>query len=96
MKKIPLLIAGAVGYVLGTKAGRGRYEQLKTGAQKVAENPRVQAATHKAQETVTAQAAAAAGAAKDKERGRRQGAARGLRPAGSLSHGAAAGGLRAE
>ena len=35
-------------------------EQIKSGAQKVAENPRVQAATHKAQETVTAQAAATA------------------------------------
>lgn len=69
MKKIPLLIAGAVGYVLGTKAGRGRYEQIKSGAQKVAENPRVQAATHKAQETVATQAAAAADVAKDKVSG---------------------------
>lgn len=69
MKKIPLLIAGAVGYVLGSKAGRGRYEQIKSQAQKVAENPRVQAATHKAQETVAHQAATAADAAKDKVTG---------------------------
>lgn len=69
MKKIPLLIAGAVGYVLGSKAGRGRYEQIKSGAQKVAENPRVQAATHKAQETVATQAAAAADVAKDRVSG---------------------------
>ena len=66
MKKIVLLTAAAAGYVLGARAGRERYEQIKSGAQKVAENPRVQAATSKAQETVTAQATAVAGAAKEK------------------------------
>ncbi|WNI15397.1 YtxH domain-containing protein [Actinacidiphila sp. ITFR-21] len=35
-------IAGAlVGYVLGTRAGRERYEQLRKGAQKIAQNPAV-------------------------------------------------------
>jgi hypothetical protein len=66
MKKIPLLAAAAVGYVLGSKAGRGRYEQIRSGAQKLAENPKVRAATHKAQETVATQAAAAADVAKEK------------------------------
>jgi len=37
-----VFIAGlAVGYVLGTKAGRERYEQLVTAARRVAENPAV-------------------------------------------------------
>ncbi|GHJ28504.1 MULTISPECIES: hypothetical protein [Streptomyces] len=31
----------AVGYVLGTRAGRERYEQLRAGAQKLARNPAV-------------------------------------------------------
>ncbi|MGD3106369.1 YtxH domain-containing protein [Streptomyces sp. YGL11-2] len=35
-------IAGlAVGYVLGTRAGRERYEQLRKGAQRIARNPAV-------------------------------------------------------
>ena len=29
MKKLTILISGAVGYVLGTRAGRERYEQIK-------------------------------------------------------------------
>ncbi|SDG19985.1 hypothetical protein SAMN05421505_102229 [Sinosporangium album] len=34
----------AVGYVLGSKAGRERYEQIKRTAQRVADNPSVQEA----------------------------------------------------
>ncbi|MFI9718424.1 YtxH domain-containing protein [Streptomyces sp. NPDC052396] len=35
-------IAGlAVGYVLGTRAGRERYEELRKGAQRIAQNPAV-------------------------------------------------------
>lgn len=49
MKKIPLLIAAGIGYVLGTKAGRERYEQIRGAAKKVADDPRVQdAAQHAA------------------------------------------------
>lgn len=66
MKKIPLLAAAAVGYVLGTRAGRERYEQIKTGARKVARDPRVQAATHKAQDTVAREAAHAAEIARER------------------------------
>ncbi|MCW2853606.1 MAG: hypothetical protein JWM84_3270 [Nocardioides sp.] len=66
MKKFPLLVAAGVGYVLGTKAGRGRYEQIRSGAHKIAENPKVQSATHKASEAVATQAAAAADVAKEK------------------------------
>lgn len=35
MKKLTLLAAAAVGYVLGTKAGRERYEQIKAQAEKL-------------------------------------------------------------
>ncbi|MUL40263.1 hypothetical protein FZ103_03555 [Streptomonospora sp. PA3] len=36
-------VAGlAVGYVLGAKAGRARYEQIVRGARRIAENPAVQ------------------------------------------------------
>lgn len=66
MKKIPLLAAAAVGYVLGTRAGRERYEQIRKGARKIAGDPRVQAATQKAQDTVASQAVHAAEVAKDK------------------------------
>ncbi len=52
MRKIPLLIAGAAGYVLGTKAGRTRYEQIRQAVRRVAGDPRVRSAAHHAQETV--------------------------------------------
>ena len=42
MKKLMLLVAGGVGYVLGTKAGRERYEQIKRTATRVKDDPRVQ------------------------------------------------------
>ena len=48
MKKLMLLIAGGVGYVLGTKAGRERYEQIKRTATRVKEDPRVQEKAHQA------------------------------------------------
>ncbi|HEY9508018.1 MAG TPA: hypothetical protein VIQ27_18855 [Gemmatimonadales bacterium] len=32
----------AIGYILGTRAGRERYEQIKRSAQRVADNPKVQ------------------------------------------------------
>jgi hypothetical protein len=51
MRKLTLLTAGAVGYVLGTRAGRERYEQIKSGAQKLKNNPTVQ---QKAREATTA------------------------------------------
>lgn len=66
MSKLTLLAAVGVGYVLGTRAGRERYEQIKTQAQKVAADPRVQSAKDKAVDTAATQAGAAYEAAKDK------------------------------
>ncbi|SEG59548.1 hypothetical protein SAMN04489712_10776 [Thermomonospora echinospora] len=40
--RIPFIAGAAVGYVLGTKAGRERYEQIVQQSRKLAENPRVQ------------------------------------------------------
>lgn len=48
MKKWMLLGAVAVGYVLGTRAGRQRYEQIKRVARRVKDDPRVQETTHQA------------------------------------------------
>jgi SLT domain-containing protein len=42
LKKLVFLGAGAVGYVLGAKAGRERYEQIAEQAQKLRSNPTVQ------------------------------------------------------
>jgi hypothetical protein len=42
MKKLTLLIAAGIGYVLGTRAGRERYEQIKRTATRVKDDPRVQ------------------------------------------------------
>ncbi|WP_230984019.1 YtxH domain-containing protein [Microbispora oryzae] len=51
----------AVGYILGTRAGRERYEQIKRFAQRVADSPTVQEAAG----LVGAQASKVAGKAKD-------------------------------
>ena len=65
-KKLTLLVAAGVGYVLGARAGRERYEQIADGARRVAGNPKVQAAAGRAQETVAEQAPVVASAVKDK------------------------------
>ena len=70
MAKITLLAAGAVGYVLGARAGRERYEQIAHQAQKVWRDPRVQQRKDEAagavKETVTGAAQQATEAAKEK------------------------------
>ena len=48
MKKLLVLVAAGVGYVLGTKAGRERYEQLRGMFNKVKDDPRVQEKAHQA------------------------------------------------
>jgi hypothetical protein len=56
MKKLTILISGAVGYVLGTRAGRERYEQIKGLAVRVKDNPTVQEKTQQAVDTAKTQA----------------------------------------
>jgi gas vesicle protein len=58
MRKLTILTAGGIGYVLGAKAGRTRYEQIRSTARRVAGNPQVQKAARQAQETVQHQAPA--------------------------------------
>jgi hypothetical protein len=48
IKRLPLLAAAGVGYVLGTKAGRERYEQILQTFNKVKDDPRVQEKTQQA------------------------------------------------
>jgi hypothetical protein len=48
--KILLLTGLAVGYVLGTRAGRERYEEIKNAANKLWNDPRVQKPVHQAQD----------------------------------------------
>ena len=58
--KITLALGFAAGYVLGSKAGRQRYQQITDLAHRVAGDPRVQDAV----ETVKAEAATAAATVK--------------------------------
>ena len=66
MKKLTLLIGIGIGYVLGSRAGRERFEQIRSSARKVATSDPVQSAAGKAQETVAAQAPVVAEAVKEK------------------------------
>lgn len=50
--KILFVFGLALGYVLGTRAGRERYEQIKAGAEKVWLDPRVQEQVHTVEEFV--------------------------------------------
>ena len=76
MKKLMLLVAAGVGYVLGTRAGRERYDQIRGTVSKVTHDPRVQEKAHQAVDLAKEQApmvadkvTTAAGAAASKVRG---------------------------
>ena len=56
--KLGLVIGVGVGYVLGTRAGRERYEQIKEKAQEVWELPAVQTQVGKAKKLATSSALA--------------------------------------
>jgi hypothetical protein len=75
--KIALLVGAAAGYVLGTRAGRERYDQMVSKAQSTWNNPKVQKKANQAQDfakekapevqhKVSEAASHAASAAKDK------------------------------
>lgn len=69
MRKITFLTGFAAGYVLGTRAGRERYEQISRTAQRVMSNPKVQQTTDAARSTVKTQASGLASTAKDQATG---------------------------
>jgi hypothetical protein len=48
MRKLTILVAGGIGYVLGTRAGRERYDQIRGLAEQVKNNPKVQEKAHQA------------------------------------------------
>ena len=56
MKKLMLLVAAGVGYVLGTRAGRERYDQILGAVTKVRNDPRVQEKTQQAVDLAKQQA----------------------------------------
>jgi len=60
VRKLLLIGAAAAGYVLGTKAGRERYEQIKRQSSKVWNSEPVQHGVHEAEE-VAKHAASTAG-----------------------------------
>ena len=66
MKKLTLLLAAGAGYVLGTRAGRERYDQIKKAVTRVKDDPRVQEKAHQAADLAKEKAQAAAPVAKDK------------------------------
>ena len=49
-----LVVGLGIGYVMGAKAGRQRYEQLKSAFDKVMDNPQVQQLTEKGKEIADA------------------------------------------
>ena len=80
MKKLLLLAAAGIGYELGARAGRERYDQIMGTVNKVKNDPRVQEKTQHAVDVakqqapvvadkVTSAASSATAAAKDKVNG---------------------------
>ncbi|MEV1006152.1 hypothetical protein [Streptomyces sp. NPDC049881] len=66
MRKLTFIAGAAVGYVLGARAGRERYEQLRLAARRLAENPAVRNSVDSAAQTGRQAAARAAGAVADR------------------------------
>jgi len=57
IKRLTHLTAFGAGYVLGARAGRERYEQIRNLAMRVKDDPRVQEKAHEAAEAVKAETA---------------------------------------
>ncbi|PPK92420.1 hypothetical protein CLV92_11421 [Kineococcus xinjiangensis] len=66
MSKMTVLIAGAAGYVLGARAGRERYEQIRSAAVRFWGNPTVQQKVSVLEDKATDAAKAAASLAQEK------------------------------
>lgn len=82
MRKLTFLIALGIGYVLGARAGRDRYEQIRTGVDQLRNNPKVQATAHQAAETAKEQAPVI----KEKVAGAATAATEKVRHVGSSNH----------
>ena len=82
MKKLTLLAAGFAGYVLGSRAGRERYEQIKKVATRVKDDPRVQEKATQAADLAKEKAPVV----KDKVVSAASTAADKVTPSGSSSH----------
>lgn len=52
--KAAFLVGGAVGYVLGTRAGREQFERIRGQAQRLWEDPRVQGTVNDVEQRATA------------------------------------------
>jgi hypothetical protein len=52
MKKVILLLGVAVGFVLGSRAGRRPYEQLEANVRRIAARPEVQSTVDQAKNAV--------------------------------------------
>ena len=63
--KILFVAGAAVGYVLGARAGRKRYEQIRSAATKVWESPGIQKQVNAAEDFVAAKVGEAPGALYD-------------------------------
>ena len=61
MSKLQKLVVFGAGYVLGAQAGRGRYEQIKLQATRVAAHPRPQALVQRVREEAQTRLPSAAG-----------------------------------
>lgn len=86
MNKLTLLVAGGVGYVLGARAGRERYEQIKRMATRVKEDPRVQEKAQQAADTVKDVAKEKGPVVKDKVVSAASTAADKVTPSGNGNH----------
>ncbi|MCT9087825.1 YtxH domain-containing protein [Streptomyces sp. ASQP_92] len=64
--RLTFAVGLALGYVLGTRAGRERYEQLKKSARQVAQNPAVRNTAESAAQTSRAAAGKAFHAVSEK------------------------------
>lgn len=64
--KLAVLAGLGAGYVLGTRAGRERYEQIRSGAQRLWQDPRVREQRERATQTVKDQAGRAGETLKEK------------------------------
>ncbi|RBM19016.1 hypothetical protein [Streptomyces sp. PT12] len=66
MRKLTFMAGVAVGYVLGARAGRERYEQLKERTERLLANPAVRNTVDSAAQSGRQAAARAAGAVADR------------------------------